>query len=80
MGAGRVNPWQTLHAEAYRAAHGPRARCPLGRRVAAREVSLGAMDAFLLRNRIGGPLVVGGLLYMRVAEYTRSWRALNRVL
>ena len=38
------------------------------------------MDAFLPRNRIGVPLVVGGLLYMRVAEHTRGWRALNRVL
>ena len=38
------------------------------------------MDAFLLRNRIGVPLVVRGLLYMRVAEYTRGWRALNGVL
>ena len=62
VGAGRVNPWQTLHAEAYRAAHGPRARCPLGCRGAAREGSLGGLDAFLLRNRIGVPLVVGGLL------------------
>ena len=58
VGAGRVNPWQTLHAEAYRAAHGPRARCPLGRRGTAREGSLEAMDAFLLRHRIGVPLVV----------------------
>ena len=57
-GTERVNPWQTLHAEADRAAHGPRARCPLGGRGAAREGSLGGLDAFLLRNRIGVPLVV----------------------
>ena len=38
--------------------HDPRARCPLGCRGAAREVSFGGLDASLLRNRIGVPLVV----------------------
>ena len=49
----------------------------MGRRGTAREVSLGAMDAFLLRNRIGVPLVVGGVLKTGLPGPVRALRTHN---
>ena len=57
-GAERVNPLPDAVPSSRPLRHGPRARCPLGCRGTAREGSLGGLDAFLLRNRIGVPLVL----------------------
>ena len=57
-GTERVNPLPDAVPSSRPLRHGPRARCPLGCRGTAREVSSGGLDAFLLRNWIGVPLVL----------------------